>query len=193
MSIQTRPGAVAAQACIDLASAFQHPLLEEPGAPANARERHEQLMLQRKAERACLECPLLQRCLYRAVVEHDVAGYVAGTTPRQRAEIRARLGVRVAPEDLDSFTGAAASHRQIDPSDVLRMRTANPHESLETLANRLGCSLSTVKRHLRRARTEALEPREPMGQVRPSLEQVLHATRVVLGSPRRENRDSRAA
>ena len=193
MTTQTRPDTVAAQACVELASVFQHPLLEEPAAPANARERHDQLMLQRKAERACLACPLVQQCLYRAVVEHDVAGFVAGTTARQRAEIRVRLGVRVAPEDLDSFAGASGSHRQMDPMEVLQLRHATPHESLETLAGRLGCSLSTVKRYLRRARAEAHEPTPGLSTVRPSLEQLLHTTRLVLGPSARPGRTVRAA
>ncbi len=37
---------------------------------------------------------------------------------------------------------------------MLAARAAFPDDSLEMLANRLDCSLSTVKRHLRRARRE---------------------------------------
>jgi len=37
---------------------------------------------------------------------------------------------------------------------VLAARAAFPDDSLEALAHRLDCSLSTVKRHLRRARKE---------------------------------------
>ncbi len=192
MTLQTRTD-TRAQACLDLASVFQHPLLEEAATPATARERHEQRMLVHQAEQACLDCPLMQHCLYRAVVEHEVAGFVAGTTQRQRQEIRARLGVRVNPEDLDAFTGAGRSHHQVDTGEVLRLRRQNPHESLENLAHRLGCSLSTVKRHLRRARTEQFDERQltderDLATVRPSMKQVLHATRLVLersSAPRR--------
>ena len=35
------------------------------------------------------------------------------------------------------------------------MRAQHPDDSLEQIASRLDCSLSTVKRHLRRARAEA--------------------------------------
>ncbi|MGO4956861.1 WhiB family transcriptional regulator [Luteococcus sp. Sow4_B9] len=167
------------QACVELASIFQHPLLEEPHAPANAEQRHMQTRLTHQAEQACGQCPLLHRCLYDAVVEHDVAGFCAGTTPAQRSAIRARLGLRVKPADLDSFAGVVTPNRQIDPHEVLRLRAANPHDSLETIAARLGCSLSTVKRHLRKARTNQIKPRS-LHQVRPSMEQVLHATRQVL-------------
>lgn len=117
MTLQTRTD-TRAQACLDLASVFQHPLLEEAATPATARERHEQRMLVHQAEQACLDCPLMQHCLYRAVVEHEVAGFVAGTTQRQRQEIRARLGVRVNPEDLDAFTGAGRSHHQVDTGEM---------------------------------------------------------------------------
>ncbi|WP_420176701.1 sigma factor-like helix-turn-helix DNA-binding protein [Luteococcus sp. OSA5] len=171
--------AISEQACVELATVFQHPLLEDGQTPANARERHLQTRLMHQAEQACGSCPLLQRCLYNAVVEHDVAGYCAGTTASQRNAIRARLGLRVKPEDLDSFAGVVTPNRQIDPHEVLRLRAANPHDSLETIAQRLGCSLSTVKRHLRKARTSQIQPRA-LRQVRPSMEQVLLVARQVL-------------
>lgn len=181
MSIQTT--VTPARACIDLSSVFQNPLLEDAAAPATATQRRQQQLLQARAERACLECPMMQRCLYVAVVEHDVAGYVAGTTQRQRQEIRRHLGITVQPEDLDTFAGVTSANRQIDPREVARMRAANPHESLETIAQRLGCSLSTVKRHLRKARALAEQPE--LHVVKPSLEQVLHATRLVVGGRER--------
>lgn len=139
--------------CVELASVFQHPLLEEPlagNATASVRRRYAGLAAQ--AEQACSGCPLIERCLYAAVVEHDVAGYVGGTTPTERARIRRALSLSVAPEDLDTLAGVTGRHRQIDHDEVVRLRHAHPDESLETLAHRLGCSLSTVKRHLRRER-----------------------------------------
>ncbi len=139
--------------CVTFADLFQNPLLEEQpsaGAGADVRRRYQQLELD--AEALCHACPLLTDCLYRSVVEHDVAGYVAASTPRQRAAIRRRLGVTVDPEDFDTLAGVTGRHRQIDHHEVVRLRNANPHESLECLAQRLGCSLSTVKRHLRRER-----------------------------------------
>ncbi|MEL4503453.1 WhiB family transcriptional regulator [Luteococcus sp. H138] len=178
MTIQTRT-VTPARACVELAEVFQHPLLEDHIPPANAQERHLQSMLTRKAEQACGSCPLLERCLYTAVVEHDVAGYVAGTTPAQRNAIRSRLGVRVKPEDLDSFAGVVTPNRQIDPTEVVRLRAANPHDSLETIAARLGCSLSTVKRHLRKARNSPT-PSRSLHRVKPSMEVVLQAAREVL-------------
>ena len=71
--------------CVELASVFQSPLLEEPlgsGATTSVRRQHDELIGQ--AQAACRECPLIADCLYAAVVEHDVAGFVAGTTPAQR-------------------------------------------------------------------------------------------------------------
>lgn len=181
MTLQTS-SVTPAQACVALASVFQHPLLEDQAPAANAEQRHLQASLIRQADQACMSCPLLERCLYSAVVEHDVAGHVAGTSPAQRQAIRARLGIRVKPEDLDSFAGVVTPNRQIDPHEVVRMRTANPHDSLESIAQRLGCSLSTVKRHLRKARNNPL-PSRPLHSVRPSMEQVLQAAREVLRRP----------
>ena len=143
--------------CIEAAALFQHPLLEEPPAGSSpAGERRHYAMLTQKAENICSGCPLLKTCLYDAVVRYDVAGFAAATTARQRREIRDRLGITVAPEDFGTLAGVTAPHRQVDHGEVVRLRRANPHESLGALAHRLGCSLSTVKRHLRRHRNEHL-------------------------------------
>ena len=167
-------------ACVENADLYQSPLLEEPSMANGQEARRRQALLTRKAENLCLECPLMAQCLYRAVAKHDVAGYVAGTTQRQRAEIRSRLGVRVEPEDFDTFAGAAGGH-QVDHQEVLRLRHANPTDSLESIAQRLGCSLSTVKRHLRKARRgETVGRPARLSQVPPSLEQVLDTYREVV-------------
>ncbi|MDN5852931.1 MAG: WhiB family transcriptional regulator [Actinomycetia bacterium] len=101
---------------------------------------------------ACAACPLFADCLYRAVVEVDVSGYVGCTTPRERRRIRRMLGVSVESEDLDAAAGVRQEGRPIDHATVLSTRSAYPNDSLASIAERLGCSLSTVKRHLRSAR-----------------------------------------
>lgn len=158
--MQTRTATKNSTPCVEYSSLYQHPLIEEPpatGAPVEDRRRA--LMLTSKAASLCQACPRLADCLYDAVVKHDVAGFAGGTTQRQRIEIRARVGVRVQPEDLDTLAGVMARHHQVDHFEVVRMRTSNPHESLETIAMRLGCSLSTVKRHMRRARNGEVTPK----------------------------------
>jgi hypothetical protein len=162
---------------------FQDQLLEEPlpaGAPATLRHRQQALITM--AQAACGECPLITKCLYRAVVDYDVAGYVAGTTPSQRAVIRRRLEITVEPENLDALAGVTGGHHQVDHNEVVRLRNANPHESLELLAQRLGCSLSTVKRHLRRERRDPTTRTTPP---KPTVSEVLAATAVVTSSPLR--------
>jgi hypothetical protein len=185
----------AATGCVQFADLFQDRLLEEPpasSAPAAVRHRYSEL-----AERAgeiCAECPMFRSCLYDAVVRHDVAGFVAGTTQRQRSDIRRRLGVVVDPEDFDTFAGATARNRPVDHEEVIRLRRANPDETLESIAQRLGCSLSTVKRHLRReraARTTAGEV-TPMRRSLPTMSQVL-ATAAQVIAPLRSRADRRAA
>ena len=171
----------AAAQCIDLAAVFQDQLLEEPlpaSAPGPVRRR--QLALITTAQATCRECPLIIDCLYRAVVEYDVAGYVAGTTAAQRAQIRRRLDVTVEPEDFDSLAGVTRRNHQVNHSEVVRLRNANPHESLETLAQRLGCSLSTVKRHLRRERRE---PSARTAAPKPIVAEVIAVAAIVTGSP----------
>lgn len=169
-----------ARGCAEFSSLYQHPLMEEPpntSAPADERRQH--MMMVRKAENLCLECPLMVECLYNAVVHFDVAGYVAGTTTKQRQELRNRLGIRVDAEDFDTLAGVTARHRQVDHDEVVRLRNANPHESLETLAHRLGCSLSTVKRHLRKHRSLTQKP-APLPKPLPSREEVLNVYRQML-------------
>ncbi len=169
--------------CVQFAAVFQDPLLEEPPsaqAPLAVRRRH--AALQQQADAVCRACPLIIECLYRAVVEHDVSGYVATTTERDRAEIRRRLGLRVGPEDFDTLAGVARGSRQVDHDEVVRLRHANPHESLERLAHRLGCSLSTVKRHLRKERNSS-DVRQIGTTSRPTLAQVI-AVGVVVSSTR---------
>lgn len=164
--------------CVRYASLFQDQLLEEPPtSSAPAALRHRYTSLTERAAEVCAECPLQQTCLYEAVVNHDVTGFVAGTTQKQRLEIRRRLGVTVQPEDFDTFAGATARNRPVDHDEVVRLRRANPDETLESIAQRLGCSLSTVKRHLRRERAarQAGEPVTPMRRTVPSLSQVLAA------------------
>lgn len=167
--------------CVVTPEVFLHPLLEDTlpaSATSDLRRHHAQLVA--KAEAACASCPLRTDCLYDAVVRHDVNGYVAGTTQRQRQESRQALRITVEAEDLDTLAGVSARNRQVDHAEVLRLRNANPHESLEMIAQRLGCSLSTVKRHLRKARRGTDQPRLTI--IPPSREQVLQAYQDVVGT-----------
>jgi DNA-binding MarR family transcriptional regulator len=180
-----------ATGCVRNAALFQDRLMEEPptsSAPATLRHRYASLTEQ--AAEVCAACPLQQTCLYDAVVTHDVAGFVAGTTQRQRSQIRRRLNISVEPEDFDTFAGATARNRPVDHEEVVRLRRANPDETLESIAQRLGCSLSTVKRHLRRERATNQGPvrltsvRRPL----PTLTQVLATAAEVAGPFRRQLR-----
>jgi len=178
-STSTTPGPAAG--CVTFASLFQDTLLEEPvssNAPAQVRRQAE--VMQRQAASLCRACPLMVGCLYDAIVRHDVSGYAGGTTRRQRLAIRDQLKIAVAPEDLDTLAGVTGRNRQVDPDEVSRVRQANPQESLESLARRLGCSLSTVKRHLRQTRTGA-SATAPVSST-PSRLDVLNAYARVTGS-----------
>jgi len=86
----------------------------------------------------------------------------------------------VEPENFDTLAGVTGPNHQVDHSEVVRLRTANPHETLEMLAQRLGCSLSTVKRHLRRERRE---PSTETSKLEPTVADVVAAAAVVTRSP----------
>ena len=160
------PGGPVEPECATDPDLFLHPLLDTPPAQSKVTRSvwTEYRDLLQQARDACASCPLFVDCLYAAVAQVDVAGFVGCTTPRERKQIRSELGVSVAPEDLDAAAGVRGERRPIDHEAVLATRAAHPDESLEELASRLECSLSTVKRHLRRARREAageVEPERP--------------------------------
>jgi transcription factor WhiB/sigma-70-like protein len=182
-----RPGSserfVASPCAVDL-DLYLHPLLEDPPARSTASKQvwAEYEGLVARARALCAGCPLLADCLYKAVVQTDVAGYVGCTTPLERRAIRRRVGIALPAEDLDAYAGTRGERQPVEHEDVLRMRAAHPDDSLETLAERLGCSLSTVKRHLRRARREGSE--ESAGGDRevvvPTMDEVFEAFEAVV-------------
>jgi hypothetical protein len=89
------------------------------------------------------------------------------------------------------LAGVTGRHRQVDHDEVVRLRYAHPDESLETLAHRLGCSLSTVKRHLRRERRmPSVRRADPP---KPSLSQVLAVAAEVTRAPRSSHQRVQAA
>lgn len=156
-------------ACVEFDELFLHPLLEDARSATTAALRTQQRMLTNRARTMCQGCPMLEQCRYDAVIKHDVAGFVAGSTESERNEMRRMLKVKVAPEDLDVLSGAFTPNRQVNHADVIRLRSTHPNETLEQLASRLGCSLSTIKRHLRKARAgstpEVKRPKPTVAQV----------------------------
>ncbi len=170
-------------ACVTRTDLFLHPFLAESDSPSNSTERREREVLRLQANALCESCPLLAECLSSAVTRFDVAGFVAGTTRRQRQEIRARLNVSVNSDDLDSYIGMRSS-RHFDGREILRLRAAYPDQPLSVIAAKAGCSISTVKRHLRRAEMEGLSFSEP---IPPSPQEVLDTAAEIKGvSPRRQ-------
>ena len=77
--------------CANLRAVFQHPLLEGDSTAATPDDQQLERTLQARARAACSTCPLFEQCLENAILDHDVAGFAAGTTPRQRSRIRSYL------------------------------------------------------------------------------------------------------
>lgn len=175
-------------ACAVHPDLYLHPLLEAPPSRSKVTKAvwQEYRLLLGQVRDACAACPLFVDCLYSAAAQVDVAGYVGCTTPPERRRIRALLGISIAPEDLDAAAGVRGERRPVDHEAVLAMREAYPDESLEQLALRLECSLSTVKRHLRRARRGAGEPERPPPTRTdvPSVDDVLDAFDAVVEADR---------
>ena len=169
--------------CVRYPDVFLQRLLDDGTSPQSRGERQERDSVRARAESLCAHCPLLAACLTDAVTKFDVAGFVAGTTPRQRQVIRARLAVTVTTEDFDSMVGVR-SGRQYDRWEILRLREENPTQPLSRLAAKLGCSVSTIKRHLRRIEEEGLTT--PPARPTPSPVEVMAVASDVIRASRGE-------
>lgn len=103
------------------------------------------------AHRRCAGCAVLDACLYRAVVEVDVSGFLACTSEAERRRMRRDLGIEV-QVDSSPYGTARVGGGPVDHEAVVGARKAHPDDTCRQLAERLGCSTSTVKRHLRQER-----------------------------------------
>jgi hypothetical protein len=129
------------------------------------------------AHRRCAGCPMMVECLYRAVVEFDVSGFVACTTEADREQIRRQLGIEIQQTTATPYGAARVGGGPVSHEAVLTARHAYPKDTCHQLAERLGCSTSTVKRHLRREREQKLNPLPTIetSTTRVSVEAVLDA------------------
>ena len=82
--------------CADAPEAYLDEALQATSITTMSAAERDKLIATRAAiHRQCAGCPLLVECLYRAVVEVDVSGYVACTTEAERGIIREQLGIEV--------------------------------------------------------------------------------------------------
>jgi hypothetical protein len=162
-------------ACADAPEQFLDEQLQT--APSTAAEEHRLAAARVKVQRACAACPLMIDCLYRAVVEVDVSGFVACTTEAERARMRRSLGIDIAPAPLQSFGAPRVGGGPVNHEAVLAMRQTHPKDTCQQLAERLGCSMSTIKRHLRREREhqDAVTAPPAKSTRTPSVDEVLDA------------------
>lgn len=131
------------------------------------------LAKRRAAHRRCAGCDVFAECLYRAVVEVDVSGFLACTSEAERRKLRRELGIEV-QVDSSPYGTARVGGGPVDHEAVIAARRAHPDETCRQLAERLGCSTSTIKRHLRQER-EGRAPATVATMEKPSMEQVLDA------------------
>ncbi|MER7841827.1 WhiB family transcriptional regulator [Streptomyces sp. NPDC096040] len=75
-----------------------------------------------QARRACSRCPLAPDCLLWALVNRSMTpvGIIAGTTPRQRTQLRTRLAARLGPDWIDVLADQeqARRHRTAEPGNA---------------------------------------------------------------------------
>jgi hypothetical protein len=127
------------------------------------------------AHRQCAGCPLMADCLYRAVVEVDVSGFVACTTEHDRTEIRRQLDIEIRQQAATLYGAARVGGGPVSHDAVMAARHAYPKDTCHQLADRLDCSTSTIKRHLRRAREQKLTVSEANTSQAPTMDAVLDA------------------
>lgn len=135
---------------------YHHEYLHHPPAKTDVSDAEWELLSKTRAaaHHGCAGCPFMVDCLYRAVVEIDVSGFVACTTENDRRAIRRQLGIKLRPHALTPFGAPRVGGGPLSHEVVMTMRQAYPKDSCQELADRLRCSSSTVKRHLRRAREQ---------------------------------------
>lgn len=164
--------------CAHVPEVYQDELLHSPPERAEiTADEWDQLAVKRaSAHRQCAGCPLMVDCLYRAVVEVDVSGFVACTTESDRLRIRQQLGIEVQQPASTPFGVPRVGGGPLSHDSVMAARQAYPKDTCHQLAERLGCSTSTIKRHLRRAREAKIDGAEiPLQRSAsaPSIEAVL--------------------
>lgn len=129
------------------------------------------------AHRRCAGCPVLAECLFHAVVEVDVSGFVACTSEADRRRMRRNLGLSPQLSATSNYGTSRVGGGPVSHEAVMAARRAYPDDTCRQLADRLGCSTSTIKRHLRKAREEsasglvAISKTETTSQ--PTVEEVL--------------------
>ncbi|MET0767002.1 MAG: transcription factor WhiB [Aeromicrobium sp.] len=156
---------------------YQDELLHSPPARTDiSAAAWDELTVKRASvHRQCAGCPLMVDCLYRAVVEVDVSGFVACTTEHDRQLIRRQLGIEVQQATATPYGAPRVGGGPVSHEAVMAARQAYPKDTCHQLAERLSCSTSTIKRHLRRAREEKA-PAAPAGtavRVTPTIDAVL--------------------
>lgn len=144
--------------CASVPEVYHDEQLHSPPARTDiSAAQWEQLNVKRaSAHRQCAGCPVLVDCLYRAVVEVDVSGFVACTTEADRQQIRRQLGIQVHQASTVPYGAPRIGGGPVNHEVVMNVRLAHPKDTCHQLAERLGCSTSTIKRHLRRAREAKL-------------------------------------
>lgn len=145
--------------CASVPEVYDDEQLHSPPARTDiSAAQWEQLNVKRaSAHRQCAGCPVLVDCLYRAVVEVDVSGFAACTTEADRQNIRRQLGIQVHQSSTTPYGAPRVGGGPVNHDSVMNARHSYPKDTCHQLAERLGCSTSTVKRHLRRAREAKLE------------------------------------
>ncbi len=163
-------------ACITHSSVFLDPSVESDSTTRND-ERTRSLCAYLHS--LCENCPLLSSCLHRAVVDFEISGYCAATTASQRRIIREKLGYHLAKENFDSYVDTPSGTR-VNHETIVQLRQQYPKATLNELATQAGCSLSTIKRHMRRMRS-AKKIHTQTRPTPPSVEEVMETYHTLYG------------
>lgn len=103
--------------CAQHQDVFLHELMTTPPRPQEPEPLHQRYAaLAGAARNVCAACPLLDLCLYEAVVISDVPGYVAATNHAERQRIREQLDLPTpAPHQDNAIVHALMVNHRPDP------------------------------------------------------------------------------
>lgn len=118
-------------------------------------------------------CPLFAECLQEALAGPGIDGFVAGTTEMERKRLRETMGIVQTTLSMDRFAGTSPPKRSVqngkgyDLSIVAEAVAEDPDASHEVLAERLGISAATVKRHRKKLMAQAPEAGKKVKEATP--------------------------
>lgn len=140
--------------CISYAHLFQQ-AGGDKAAFTGARDRRNHSDYVDAARAICDSCLAHNDCLTRSLVGKPVDGFVAGTNPEQRKQLRAILNIAAQEEgDLTRTVGLDAGRIPVDQAALDAAILNSPDATNAELGRKVGCDAHTIARARRRLKAQ---------------------------------------